>query len=120
MNPTAPTMARVYDEKGADPAPRVLVDRLWPRGLSRADAPFATWAKDVAPSPALRTWYGHQEPLFAEFARRYRAELTEPPAREALAALQEQARRRPLVLLTATRDLAHSGAAVLLAVLKEG
>ncbi len=110
-------IARVYDEIGMDSAHRVLVDRLWPRGLSRSEAPFATWAKDIAPSSKLRTWYGHVPDRFEEFARRYRDELTVSPAREALETLRQHAMTGGVVLLTATKDLEHSGAVVVQAVL---
>ena len=110
----------MYDEAGHDPAGRILVDRLWPRGLARATAPFATWAKDVAPSPHLRKWYGHVPERFEEFAHRYRAELAHEPARQALEEIRAQALTAPTVLLTATKDLARSGAAVLQAVLVTG
>lgn len=92
---------------------RVLVDRLWPRGVAKAELPLDEWAKDVAPSTDLRRWYGHQPDKFTEFARRYRRELATPVAADALARLEATARRRKLVLLTATRDIEHSGAAVL-------
>jgi uncharacterized protein YeaO (DUF488 family)/DNA-binding MarR family transcriptional regulator len=109
-------IARVYD----DPSPgvtRVLVDRLWPRGISKGDAPFDRWAKDVAPSAALRKWYGHAPERFTEFARRYRDELRRSPAQEALARLRTEAGATGVVLVTATRDLDRSGAAVLREVL---
>jgi uncharacterized protein YeaO (DUF488 family) len=105
-------MARVYD----DPQPGVagvLVDRLWPRGVSKKSAPFDEWSKEVAPSTELRTWYGHQPERFAEFARRYRAELKRNPAKGAFGALRDRARSEKVVLVTATKDLDHSGAAVL-------
>ncbi|MGH9122733.1 MAG: DUF488 domain-containing protein [Acidimicrobiales bacterium] len=108
-------IARVYDEPEPG-ALHVLVDRLWPRGISKAEAPFEMWAKDVAPSTELRKWYGHVPERFGEFAVRYRAELTHDPGRTALASLREKA-SGPLVLVTATKDIAHSGAAVLQAVL---
>jgi uncharacterized protein YeaO (DUF488 family) len=92
---------------------RVLVDRLWPRGIRREDAHLHEWAKDVAPSDELRRWYGHEVERFPTFARRYRAELGRPPASEALARLAERARGEPVTLLTATRDVEHSGARVL-------
>ena len=114
--PAVVDVARVYDE----PTPgthRVLVDRLWPRGVARAGAPFDEWMKDVAPSAELRQWYGHLPERFAEFSRRYRAELSGEPARRALATLRAAARTRPMVLVTATRDLERSGAAVLREVL---
>jgi uncharacterized protein YeaO (DUF488 family) len=105
-------VVRVYD--AADPSGRrVLVDRLWPRGLRKEGAPFAEWAKDVAPSTGLRTWYGHRPERFAEFARRYRDELQAEPAASALAALRSAAAHGRLVLVTATKDVEHSAAAVL-------
>jgi uncharacterized protein YeaO (DUF488 family)/DNA-binding MarR family transcriptional regulator len=112
-------IARIYDDVEADPRSRVLVDRLWPRGLAKDAVPFATWAKEVAPSAALRTWYGHAPRRFAPFARKYRAELDTQPARAALEQLRQRATEGDLVLLTATKDLEHSGAAVLRDVLAE-
>jgi uncharacterized protein YeaO (DUF488 family) len=103
----------VYDDVESAGRYRVLVDRLWPRGISRATAPFDVWTKDVAPSAELRKWYGHDPEKFAEFARRYRAELEREPARAALDELRNQARTGDVVLLTATRDLPRSGATVL-------
>jgi uncharacterized protein YeaO (DUF488 family)/DNA-binding MarR family transcriptional regulator len=114
-------ITRVYaDVADVDPALRVLVDRLWPRGLAKDGAPFGTWAKDLAPSAALRTWYGHDPRRFASFARKYRAELDTQPANSALEELRQRAQRGDLVLLTATKDLERSGAAVLRDVLVEG
>ena len=104
----AAEVRRVYDRETS--GYRVLVDRLWPRGLSKQDAAIDEWAKDVAPSTELRRWYGHQPARFAEFARRYRSELREA---EAFQRLVTTARRRRVVLVTATRDLEHSGAKVL-------
>jgi uncharacterized protein YeaO (DUF488 family) len=101
---------RVYDDGVA--GYRVLVDRLWPRGISKAEAALDEWLKDVAPSTELRRWYGHDVERFDEFARRYRAELRQPPASVALDRLIELARTEPLTLLTATRDVEHSGARV--------
>jgi uncharacterized protein YeaO (DUF488 family)/DNA-binding MarR family transcriptional regulator len=106
-------IARVYDEIGKGRDRGVLVDRLWPRGLARSEAPFKKWSKDVAPSPQLRQWYGHAEARFKEFAQRYRLELATAPAREALEELREQATTVGTVLLTATKDLGRSHAAVL-------
>jgi uncharacterized protein YeaO (DUF488 family) len=91
----------------------VLVDRLWPRGLSRERADLDEWRKDVAPSPALRKWYAHDPARFAEFRRRYRAELREPDRAKALEHLRSLTRRRNLTLLTATKAADISEAAVL-------
>jgi uncharacterized protein YeaO (DUF488 family) len=114
------SVARVYDEVGQDPRRGVLVDRLWPRGLARDDAPFKTWAKEVAPSPQLRKWYGHVGERFDEFARRYRDELAAAPTHDALEELQARIARTKTVLLTATKDLEHSHAIVLRDVLVGG
>ncbi|MGH9056606.1 MAG: DUF488 domain-containing protein [Acidimicrobiales bacterium] len=107
-------IVRVYDDPGRDRGGlRVLVDRLWPRGLSKESVDFDEWAKDAAPSTELRRWYGHDPSRFAEFRKRYREELAEPAAAEAVARLGAAARSDHLVLLTATRDVEHSGATVL-------
>ncbi|KAB7789032.1 DUF488 domain-containing protein [Bifidobacterium leontopitheci] len=66
---------RIYDEPEPDDGCRILVDRLWPRGMSRERAALDLWLKDIAPSPELRKWFGHDPARFAEFAERYRAEL---------------------------------------------
>jgi uncharacterized protein YeaO (DUF488 family) len=108
---------RVYDHHPGDGSHRVLVDRLWPRGIAKADAPFDEWAKDVAPSTELRRWYGHQPARYEEFAERYRRELRVSPARDGVARLRALAEDSGVVLVTATRDVEHSGAEVLLAVL---
>jgi uncharacterized protein YeaO (DUF488 family) len=97
----------------------VLVDRLWPRGLRRADAALDDWLKEVAPSADLRRWYGHDVPRFEEFTRRYHEELQQPSAAPAVERLRQLARSGPLTLLTATRDVDHSGAVVLLEYLLE-
>jgi uncharacterized protein YeaO (DUF488 family) len=106
-------IGRVYDETTAQDGMRVLVDRVWPRGLKKEAAHLDQWAKQVAPSTQLRTWYGHDPAKFAEFRRRYSTELDEPERAAAFAQLRELARAKPLMLLTATRDIAHSQAAVL-------
>jgi uncharacterized protein YeaO (DUF488 family) len=114
--PTPPEvrLIRVYDahDRG-DAGYRVLVDRLWPRGVARADAALDEWAKDAAPSAELRRWYGHDVQRFEEFARRYRAELARPPALVAVDRLLALADTETLTLVTATRDVEHSGARVL-------
>lgn len=106
---------RVYDDpKGKKSEYRVLVDRLWPRRMARQSLRIDAWAKDIAPSADLRSWYGHDPDRFAEFSRRYRAELWRRPTAEALTALLRVTRgKSALVLLTATKDVERSGAAVL-------
>jgi uncharacterized protein YeaO (DUF488 family) len=106
-------IVRVYGPTHPALGQAVLVDRLWPRGVRREAAPFEIWLKEVAPSPELRKWYGHLPEKFPEFERRYREELKADPAREAFKRLKEMSRAGPVVLLTATKDLEHSGAAVL-------
>jgi uncharacterized protein YeaO (DUF488 family) len=111
---------RVYAEPEADDGTRVLVDRIWPRGVSKARAALDEWCKDVAPSDELRHWYGHEPGRFEEFARRYRRELEDPRRAEALAHLRALARDGPVTLLTATREPAISEAAVLASLLAGG
>jgi uncharacterized protein YeaO (DUF488 family) len=104
---------RVYDAPAGDDGARVLVDRIWPRGLAKAKADLAEWCKEVAPSTELRKWYGHDPARTEEFGRRYRAELREPERAAALQHLRDLAARQQLTLLTATRDPGISEAAVL-------
>lgn len=106
-------VARVYDDPSDNDGVRVLVDRIWPRGLSKQNAAVDEWCKAVAPSTALRQWYGHDPQRFEEFARRYRRELDDADAAAALQHLRELAQARTVTLLTATRDVAISQAAVL-------
>jgi len=106
---------RVYD--AVDSAgTKVLVDRLWPRGLRKDDPRFDVWLKEVAPTTELRTWYGHDEARYDEFVERYRAELaSNAEAAEALERLRALAASGPVVLVTATRQVDLSHAAVLAA-----
>ena len=104
---------RVYDTPATDDGTRVLVDRLWPRGLSKQAADLDMWLRDVAPSTDLRKWYSHNPAKFGEFSRRYRQELSQPPALDALAQVRAMASKGQVTLLTATKDAAHSEAAVL-------
>ena len=113
-------LGRVYDDPSPEDGRRVLVDRIWPRGLAKARAGIDEWAKGVAPSTELRRWYGHDPARFEEFRRRYRAELAEPLRQAALRHLRELARSGPLTLVTATRDIDHSQAAVLVEHLRTG
>src|SRR5262245_58030209 len=95
---------RVYEEREKSDGTRVLVDRIWPRGLRKATAALDEWCKDVAPSDQLRKWYGHDPDRFAEFGRRYRLELQDPQRAEALTHLRGLSKERPLTLLTATKQ----------------
>ncbi|MGE0304539.1 MAG: DUF488 family protein [Acidimicrobiia bacterium] len=104
---------RIYDRADLSTGRRVLVDRLWPRGVTKEDAQLDEWAKDVAPSNELRRWYGHDPQRFDEFARRYCGELREAPSSDIVTSLLGIARHGGITLLTATRDVDHSGAHVL-------
>jgi uncharacterized protein YeaO (DUF488 family) len=110
---------RVYDDRAADDGSRVLVDRVWPRGMSKDAAHIDEWCKQVAPSTELRKWYGHDPDRFEEFSRRYREELRDAEPAAALEALRRLAHDGPLTLLTATKAVDISQAAVLAAVLTE-
>ena len=110
---------RVYDDPSPEDGARVLVDRVWPRGLRKDAALLDEWAKDVAPSSGLRTWYHHDPAKFVEFRHRYTAELQQPGPREALSRLRALAAGKPVTLLTATKDLDLSQAAVLAGLLRE-
>ena len=104
---------RVYEGPGESDGMRVLVDRLWPRGLSKERAHIDLWLKEIAPSNELRTWFGHEPARFDEFRHRYEAELASGPAHDALARLRELAGQHPVTLVFAARDAEHSNAAVL-------
>ncbi|MDQ2875218.1 MAG: DUF488 family protein [Actinomycetota bacterium] len=110
---------RVYEEPSPADGARVLVDRVWPRGMRKDAARLDEWAKDVVPSAELRTWYHHDPVKFDEFRRRYTGELVGPGAREALARLRALAEDQPVTLLTATKDLNLSQAAVLAGLLRQ-
>jgi len=104
---------RVYDEPDAADGTRVLVDRLWPRGLAKSGASIDQWCKEVAPTTGLRQWYGHDPDRFGEFRRRYLQELADRDHDGAVARLRALAAGGTLTLLTATREVHISAAAVL-------
>ena len=104
---------RVYDAPDPADGLRVLVDRLWPRGLAKERARVDLWLKDVAPSRELRVWFGHDPAKFAEFRRRYADELSADPGRSALAELRELAHKQHVTLVFAARDAEHCNAVVL-------
>ena len=108
-------LKRVYEPPSPEDGHRVLIDRLWPRGVPRERAAVDEWARELAPSDQLRRWFGHDPKRFDEFARRYREELGEH--REALAALRRRARDGTVTIVFAARDEPHSNAAVLAQVL---
>ncbi len=106
-------VGRVHAARAPEDGTRVLVDRLWPRGLSKAAADLDEWPKEIAPSAALRTWFGHDPEKFAEFTRRYQHELEAPAASAVLEHLRSLAKRGNLTLLTASREVDLSDAVVL-------
>jgi uncharacterized protein YeaO (DUF488 family) len=112
-------VGRVYDERGPADGRRVLVDRLWPRGMRREDPRVDVWLRDVAPSTELRRWYGHREAVFGEFRRRYAAELSDPDAAAAVDELRGWAQAGRVTLLTASRAVEISHAAVLADLVRE-
>ena len=103
-------LRRIYEPAGEDGL-RVLIDRLWPRGVRRDGVRIDAWLKDLAPSSALRRWFGHDPARWSEFRRRYRAELRTQGA--LIEQLRQAARERPLTLLYAARDAKHNHALVL-------
>ena len=102
---------RIYEEPSADDGLRVLVDRLWPRGISKARAQVDRWEKDIAPSTELRHWFGHDPAKWEEFLQRYRAELEDK--KELLSQLREEANERTVTLLYAAKDEEHNNAVAL-------
>lgn len=104
---------RVYEAVRDDDGIRVLVDRIWPRGMTKASAALDEWCKSVAPSTELRKWYGHDPARFVEFATRYRSELKDPARAQGLDHLRELAVGQRLTLLTATKAADISEAQVL-------
>lgn len=108
---------RVYEAPSAADGARILIDRLWPRGIAKASLKLDAWPRVLAPSNALRKWYGHDPQRFAEFRRRYREELA--PHQDELAALRAMIKGRNATLLTATRELDLSHAVVLREILEK-
>ncbi|HKC27539.1 MAG TPA: DUF488 family protein [Jatrophihabitans sp.] len=120
---TAPRVRvrRVYDPPEPDDGYRVLVDRIWPRGITKAAATLDEWCPDVAPSTDLRRWYGHEPQRYAEFRQRYLSELKDPTRSKALAALRARAdAAEGLTLVTATKNPQLSHAQVLAERLLDG
>jgi uncharacterized protein YeaO (DUF488 family) len=109
---------RVYESASADDGYRVLIDRLWPRGLAKADARVDAWARTLAPSDELRRWFAHRPERFDEFRRRYTDELREHA--DEVAELRRRARGGKVTLVYAARDSEHSNAAVLAPIIRRG
>jgi uncharacterized protein YeaO (DUF488 family) len=106
---------RVYEPASRMDGTRILVDRLWPRGLRKEDAAIDRWMKDLAPSAELRQWFGHKPERWSEFRERYRAEIVQHG--EALTELLLLVEKRPVTLLYAAQDNEHNNAVVLQEVL---
>ena len=102
---------RVYDDKSDDDGYRVFVDRLWPRGVSKEDAHFNEWMKELAPSTELRKWFDHKPERFDEFSKRYRKELKEQD--EKLDELRDIAKTKKVTLLFAAKDIEINNAVVI-------
>ena len=111
-------LKRVYEPPTTADGYRVLIDRLWPRGVSKKRARLDAWVPQIAPSEELRRWFGHEPRRFAEFKRRYADELQRQRPR--LTELRRRARREPVTLLYAARDGEHNDAVVLAEVLRRG
>jgi len=104
-------LKRAYEPASPDDGERILVERLWPRGLSRERAGLSAWAKDIAPSPELRQWFSHDPAKWDEFRRRYWAELDAKPA--VVGDLRERSKRTTVTLIYAARDEEHNSALAL-------
>jgi uncharacterized protein YeaO (DUF488 family) len=111
-------LKRIYEAKAEGDGYRILVDRLWPRGIRKEAADIDLWLKDIAPSPELRRWFGHEQEKWTEFQRRYRAELRQNEA--AIAALRERVEAEKVVtLLYGAKDGEHNHAVVLRDLMKD-
>ncbi len=102
---------RIYEPPSKEDGVRILVDRLWPRGVSKDEAHVDAWLKDIAPSADLRRWFGHDTDKWSEFRRRYKAELDDNPA--AVDELKRQIDQSPVTLLYGAKDTEHNNAVVL-------
>ncbi len=104
-------LKRVYEPSDKNDGTRILIDRLWPRGMTKAKADVDIWLKELAPSAGLRKWFGHDPDKWAEFKKRYRAELEEND--EQLARLREEIKKGPVTLLYGAKDEEHNDAVAL-------
>lgn len=107
-------MKRIYEDKSADDGKRILVDRIWPRGISKDDADLDEWFKEVAPSKELRQWFNHEEGKFPEFKKKYRKELQDGSQKKAYDQLKEiQKNNEVITLLYGSKNEIHNQAVVL-------
>ena len=111
-------LKRVYDPPAGNDGVRVLVDRVWPRGVTRAGAHVDEWAKELGPSTELRKWFNHDPARWDEFQARYHAELQAPDQQQRLKHLRDLAGGKPLTLVYSARDTEHNQAAVIAAELQ--
>jgi uncharacterized protein YeaO (DUF488 family) len=109
---------RAYEEPSSTDGERILVDRLWPRGLTKARAAIDLWMKEIAPSPALRKWFAHDPAKWKQFQQRYFKELQEHP--QEVDELRKKARRGRVTLVHSARDEQHNGALALKTYLERG
>ncbi len=109
---------RIYEPPEAGDGYRVLIDRLWPRGVSKAEARIDEWARELVPSDGLRRWFGHRPERFEEFRRRYTEELRSHT--DHIAELRRRARSGTVTIVYAARDAEHSNAAVLAPIIRRG
>jgi uncharacterized protein YeaO (DUF488 family) len=104
-------LKRAYEKPARDDGIRILIDRLWPRGVRKADAELDQWVKEIAPSTALRKWFGHDAARWPEFRRRYAEEIRQHP--DELGQLRDLARKGPVTLVYSAHDELHNDAVVL-------
>lgn len=107
---------RIYEDPSKEDGHRILIDRIWPRGVSKKDAKLDDWVKDIAPTSELRKWFGHDPKKFDEFAKKYRKELDDKP--EELDEIRKKSKDQTVTLLYGAKDTEHNQAVVLLSVLK--
>ena len=108
---------RIYEDPSEDDGYRILVDRIWPRGVSKEDAKLDDWKKEIAPSEKLRKWFNHDPDKFDEFAKKYRDELD--TKKEALTEIRDKMESRTVTLLYGAKDIVHNQAVVLQDILKK-
>ena len=113
INRSTIRIKRIYEPPSPEDGVRILVDRLWPRGITKEQASIDEWMKEIAPSAELRTWFGHRPERFAEFAERYKRELSEEPRRGLVNRISETAVQKNVTLVYAAKDPVHNHAIVL-------
>jgi uncharacterized protein YeaO (DUF488 family) len=106
-------LKRAYEPASPDDGYRVLVDRLWPRGIAKSDLKIDSWEKDLGPSTELRKWFGHDPERWTEFRKRYLQELDDPGKQQLLESLADRARQGTVTLIYSARDTEHNQAVVL-------